>query len=154
MQIKTLTKSSLILTLIIAATSAQADEEPGAKIVSTDEIYSCPASLDGNPDAIGQNIEHYIKEKQVLVAAEIASDCAVFGSSIDSSLISQVTEAINKGLQKKLNDKNKALLSSKIERCYDRYAGKNGENGTLGLSEAAHCSLKVFLAFDSLYGGR
>jgi len=164
-----LKKLSFALTLALSVSAlsslarAEDKEEPAerAKIVPTDEIYTCPKSLEMNADAIEQNIEHYIKEKQATVAAKLAADCAVWGSSIDVAIISPVNAAIRADLEKAFKGKAELTkeLDAKLALCSDRYTGgvdKDGfpKNGSMGASSAAHCALKVYSAYDSLYGPR
>ncbi|HVJ65679.1 MAG TPA: hypothetical protein VM901_10525 [Bdellovibrionota bacterium] len=162
-----LKKLSFALTIALSVSAlstlarAEKEEEPveRAKIVPTEEIYTCPKSLEMNADAIEQNIAHYIKEKQITVAAKLAADCAVWGSNIDVAIISPVSEAFSADLAKALKDEQKNELKAKLKLCSDRYTGGvDGDgfpkNGSMGASASAHCSLKVYSAYDSLYGPR
>lgn len=144
-------------TTFVSTPQPAEDSEPKlpADIVSSNEIFTCPASLSGKADLIAKNIEYYIAENQLFIAQELASDCADFGSSIDVGLISPVLEALDKNLNKHMKTYQKKDLADKLSLCSKRFAGANGQdNGSLGRSAAAHCELKIYGAFDSLYGKR
>lgn len=106
--------------------------------------WSCPAAIDGKPDLIGDAIEKSLAAKDIESAAEFASSCATFGSSIDVSLISPVAMALEEKLKPALRSDEKAMLQRFLKKCADK--GQES-GGSLGRAMAAHCSLKVYRGF-------
>lgn len=135
--------STLVLILFVQGAFADSD------IVSIEDLPGCPKKIELNADLIEKNIKHYIEQKELWAAALIASNCATYGSSMDVSIISKIAEAYDVSLQKTMTKDQYKSLTSMSAKCWQKYAGP--DNGTMGSSQAAHCSLKVYQAFDSIY---
>jgi len=123
----------LIIGMLIATTSH-------AEI----SAWNCPAEIDGQPELIEKQIEKALKENQLEVAAQFASNCATFGSLIDVSLLSGINEAFYAKLKKKLQKAEMQVMNKFLSNCAKR---GNKSGGTLGRSEGAHCMLKVYEGF-------
>jgi hypothetical protein len=106
--------------------------------------WTCPASIDGNVDAIGDQIDTYLAKNDLESAAELASDCATFGSGIDVSLLGPVMGAYSAALGKHLSSSETLVMDSFLQKC--QLKGEQ-EGGSLGRSMAAHCQLKVYMGF-------
>ena len=127
----------LALFLVLIPFFAHAEDQPLSP-------WNCAAAIDGKPDLIGDAIEKSLAAKDIESAAEFASSCATFGSSIDVSLISPVANAFDEKLKNSLRGDEKAMLQRFLKKCVDK--GEN-EGGSLGRAMAAHCSLKVYRGF-------
>lgn len=163
---------SLVSTCLVLSTFTTAH----AAIVSAEEVAVCPKAIELNSQAIMENVAYYIQQKDLYTAANLASTCASFGSGLDVNIISPVVEALENQISESIRtekdkvSKNKKLTSKQIAEqiavldaavndldakaglCHKRYAKEN--SGSMGRAFAASCELKVYQAFDSLYGPR
>lgn len=144
-----------LVAVVVVVLPLRADNALASGVAPVDEVYTCPKALAGDSNAIAFNIDHYLTQKDLLTAAEIASDCAVFGSTLDDALISPVLGAFAVQFEKFVKDgwmsqAQKEEMLEKVDECRKRYDRK--EHGSIGKSESVHCQLRVFVAYDSLFG--
>ena len=135
-------KKILVTTAVLLAmtTAAFASEDVSP--------WNCPANLDGKVEEIGNQIEKFLSKKQLESAAQLASNCSTFGSSIDVSLVGPILMAYSEKAAK-LPTAVKNIRKDMINRCIKK---GEAEGGTLGRAVSVHCQLKVELAIDSAYG--
>lgn len=86
---------SLVLALALAGLTqiATADVVKSEKAKSY-SAWNCPAELDGDVDKIEEAITDYLKEDNVGAAAQLASNCATFGSGIDVMLLAPINDVL------------------------------------------------------------
>lgn len=130
---------ALVITSLLSlfAASARAEVSP----------WNCPAEIDGSPGKIRDEVQTFLDRKELEGALELATDCATFGSSLDVSIIMPVLDAYDAVLPSLLTRVQKQTFDEMNKRCENKYANQ----GTLGLSMAAHCQAHVYQAFESVF---
>ena len=126
--------------------SAHADDQP----VNVDdlEIFTCPKELEYKGQLIVTAVDELLTKNRVEAAAELASDCANWGSSMDVAILSPVIDRQYTELNKILTGKVQTQMEKMIAKCT---AKGEAEGGTLGRAVAAHCAFKVVAGFYAAY---
>ena len=132
------------LATLLISFHAFADDAVSTETAAVDPWAGCPAAIDGKADLISEQINIQLKKNSIEGAAALASNCAVFGSNIDVSLINPVVYAYLTALNGQLDESEGKMMNKFLENC-----AKKGEasGGSLGRAMAAHCQLKVVSGF-------